>query len=647
MNWTHLMTRHQPKTIAGTVWLMLLATSTAQFQVTGITPVPHGMTAHTDAPIRISFDRPLDPLTVDAATFGAFGRWSGPVSGSLSLEDDNRVVVLQPSRPLSAGDLVTVRVADSVRAADGSALRAGGYSQQYWTRSLRVSNLIYNPIASMPTGTPSRPYGGVATDLNDDGWLDLTIVNEDTSDLRVFMNQADGQGTFAPYSEPTYPVGRGASPSEVADFDGDGRVDLAVLNFSDNSISVVLGDGTGGFLPSQTIDVGATPRGIATLDVDGDGDTDIVNTNRDDGNLSIFTNDGSGMFGEAGSIEGGVSGEWSLMAGDMNGDGRMDLVTAGGVAAGIRVLTANGDGTFTPQPMQDTGGRSWQIMLGDVNGDGNLDVSSANGLSNNGSILLGNGDGTFQPPTIYNIANMGSGGNSFPLATDLGDLDGDGDLDWISSNFNGNWIVLQNDGNGEFDFWMEIAAPDASSCSLMHDFDNDGDLDLALIDELENQVILSRNDGIPIADGDFDADGDLDASDINALTTVLADSGGSPIFDLTGDGQVNREDLDRWLQLGGAMNLASGAAYLPGDANLDGSVDVADFNRWNQSRLTSTSDWTAGNFNGDGVVDVADWNVWNQHKFQTAGGSTVPEPSASYLWLAMAWLSWNGQKVKR
>ena len=106
----------------------------------------------------------------------------------------------------------------------------------------------------------------------------LTIVNEDTADLRVFLNKADGTGLFHDFLTPPSPVQDRASPSEPADFDRDGITDICVANLNTNTVSVLRGRGDGTFDPQQIIPVGLLPRGIVVLDVDGDGDIDIHST---------------------------------------------------------------------------------------------------------------------------------------------------------------------------------------------------------------------------------------------------------------------------------------------------------------------------------------------------------------------------------
>ena len=127
-----------------------------------------------------------------------------------------------------------------------------------------------------------------------------------------------------------------------------------------------------------------------------------------------------------------------------------------------------------------------------------------------------------------------------------------------------------------------------------------------------------------LADPDLNGDAVLDCADVDALVAALAAGSSSPIYDINGDGRVDRTDLSRWLGLAGAANLASGNSYLPGDANLDGAVDVSDFNRWNANKFTVGAGWCGGDFNADGSVDVSDFNIWNAQKFQVALG---PVPS--------------------
>ncbi|MCB1037813.1 MAG: VCBS repeat-containing protein, partial [Acidobacteria bacterium] len=238
----------------------------AELTVVAVDPPAGGLAAPRTGAISVTFDRPVDPTSLlHRQSFWAFGRWSGTVAGDFEVSPDGHTVRLVPRAPLSAGERVMVILSHDLRAPDGSFLRAGGYSFQYWTAA-RSADLQFVEVDRFSTrttaGQTSRAYGGIGSDVNGDGFLDVTIVNEDTQDLRVFLNQADGSGTFAPMVVPTAPVGAQASPSEPSDFDRDGNVDVAVANPSDSTVSVLLGNGDGSFQPQQVIPVGATPRGI-------------------------------------------------------------------------------------------------------------------------------------------------------------------------------------------------------------------------------------------------------------------------------------------------------------------------------------------------------------------------------------------------
>ncbi len=141
--------------------------------------------------------------------------------------------------------------------------------------------------------------------------------------------------------------------------------------------------------------------------------------------------------------------------------------------------------------------------------------------------------------------------------------------------------------------------------------------------------------------GDFNSDGVYDCLDIDPLVADIAAGNDSAAFDLTGDGLVDGADLTAWLIEGG--NAEVGGPFLVGDATLDGSVDVSDFNRWNENKFNNTAAWCAGDFNADGSVDVSDFNLWNGNKFKMSGSTAVvPEPQlAIVLPLLMAGLFLN------
>ena len=127
--------------------------------------------------------------------------------------------------------------------------------------------------------------------------------------------------------------------------------------------------------------------------------------------------------------------------------------------------------------------------------------------------------------------------------------------------------------------------------------------------------------------------------DIDRLTQEIAAGSMNPRFDVNGDGNVDIGDVSDpewgWLRQAGDQNLGRGRSYLLGDANLDGVVDVADFNIWNAHKFETGSGWSSGDWNADGFVDVADFNIWNANKFNASSPQSVPEPD---LGGGMVWL---------
>lgn len=520
--------------------LAMCGLSMAQLTVTSTSPLLNASNIASSASIAITFDRPVDPATFTAANIKVFGKLVGPALGGIAFSNANQTVTITPSRTFMAGEVVMVVLGKNLRAADGAFLRTTGYSWMF-TVAATGGNRTFRELATISnrdaSNAQTRIYGGVACDLNRDGWADLTMVNEVSSDLRVQLNRADGSALPGPVLSPPLPIPLESSPNEVADFDGDGFIDLVTSSASDHEIAVCFGNGNGTFrTPATVIAVGQYPRGFGIMDADGDADLDIVVANAATYNYSYVQNLGGGAFAAPVNFgSGSCNGPYGMTASDMDNDGILDLVVGCRDNQTVSVLRGNGNGTFTSVSNRPVGGSNWVIVTADLNGDRNIDVSAANSFSSNGSILLGNGNGTLQPFTTFSV-----GGHT--VSTDLADLDGDGDQDWILSSFGaGRWNVYLNNGAGVFTFLETIPAPANPSCAVPVDMDNDGDIDMVLTDEIADVLVIMRN----VCPGDFNASNAVEVTDI--FTFLNAWFAGSPDANFDNAGGVTVQDIFAFL----------------------------------------------------------------------------------------------------
>lgn len=505
-----MFTRHAA--CAVTLAVMTCAAS-AQMAVVSTSPSMNALNVPIASPISITFDRPVDTATFTANAFWAFGKNSGRVTGPITFSNGDQTVTLTPANSLFSGELVTVVLANSLKGADSVNLRAAGYSYQF-TCAARSAPRIYRQVANMtartapPTNT--RIYGAQLSDLNSDRFCDITLINEDSADIRVFLSRTLGDCTFFPFLQPVTQNQYEASPNEPSDFDRDGKVDVCTSNTGHNSVSIHLGNGDGTFRPRQVVPVGTQPHGIAVLDADGDGDMDIACANGGGNSLSLMLNNGSGVFGPSSSFEGGGNEEYGLTAADMNNDGIMDLVVGFHTSQTIAILRGNGNGTFTNISSRPAGGQAWKMRANDINGDGKMDAICANSTSNNVGILKGNGDGTLQAAvTVPSAAHV--------VAAEVGDLDGDGDLDLLTSSFSGGrFRIYTNNAAGAFTFDQEFVADSNSACAVIGDLDNDRDLDLVLLDEIADTVRIQES----ICRADWNRDGTVTPSDVAAYVNT-------------------------------------------------------------------------------------------------------------------------------
>ncbi|MEM7309921.1 MAG: FG-GAP-like repeat-containing protein [Planctomycetota bacterium] len=456
----------------------------AQLSVTSVGPDRNALAVSTATNVTLTFDAPVDAASVSPSTFHVFGRWSGVRPGTYTV--DGSTVTWRPDLAFFPGEAVTVSLSEGVQSTGGDPL-TGGHAFHFWTRSnLGTDSYELVDVLSVRLDGEGfiQSYGIYAGDLDRDGSPDFSIPNEIANDIRVMRN--DGCGSYTTPELTSVPSGSVPSANEGADLNADGYIDLAVANIGGDTVSVLLNDGTGSYLPSTTYPSGDASRGVAVLDLEGDGDADLAVALRNDSLVALHLNAGDGTFSPPSTFNAGVAGETSIIAVDANHDGLGDLFVGGYDSDNIGCLTNQGGGTFANTGTQSIPGHPWMLAAGDIDGDGNVDAASCNSSDSSASVVRGDGAGGLLPSDSYAVG-------FFPLAIDLGDTDGDGDLDLIASSYaSGDWTYYQNDGTGQMVSPVTFDATFAGSCMILVDDDRDGDLDLIGIDEISDEIFLYR-----------------------------------------------------------------------------------------------------------------------------------------------------------
>ena len=292
----------------------------------------------------------------------------------------------------------------------------------------------------------------------------------------------------------------------LADVNGDGKADVIVTLPNSSSVGVLLGNGDGTFQTPKTYNAGlSNPSSVAVADVNGDGKPDLLvanlcGTTCANGSVAVLLGNGDGTFQAPAAYDSGGYFTTSIAAGDVNGDGKPDLVVTNwcpdsscSANGTVGVLLGKGDGTFQPAVTYDVGARYAQsVAIADVNGDGKADVVVANWcpsasvciLDMEVAVLLGDGDGTFKPAVTY--GSGGFGANAISVA----DVNGDGKLDLLVNNVCSSSActtadttvgVLLGNGNGTFQSAVAYdSGVQASGGLAVADVNGDGKLDLVV-----------------------------------------------------------------------------------------------------------------------------------------------------------------------
>ena len=419
-----------------------------------------------------------------------------------------------------------------------------------------TSNVVVETVKSQPSsgsfaqaqGPSLNAFALVTADFNGDGKTDIALSISDVGVLEVLLGKGDG--TFGGGSIDGYPLD---SPVAVGDFNGDGKTDLVVAGVFDGGVlSILLGNGDGSMQPP--IKIGMSGVAVVVGDFNGDGKADLAISGANTG-VTILLGKGDGTFQTGATYPLGAS---ALQVGDFNGDGKADLAVATATSASVSILSGNGDGTFqapviTSVPALGSPMRTNSLVVGDFNQDGKPDLATVSQSSPLVSVLLGNGDGTFQRPVTY--ASVAG-----PFSIVVGDFNGDGNPD-LAVGASSSFAILFGNGDGTFQAPMVSEAPRASGLLSVGEFNGDGKTDLVISDN----VLLGTTAGLTV--GGTPQSTVIGTAFPNPLEVTLRNNG-NPVSGATVTFTAPASGPSATLSSGMALTDASGVARVTATANL-------------------------------------------------------------------------------
>ena len=434
--------------------------------VSSVDPAEHSFNALVSTNVSATFDEAITA----GATADNFVVHTSQRPTTTTVTADGTTVTADPADNFFPGELVNVTATAGIQGTTAAA----PHVWQFRTRVTSGSNQFVDTGQGLGAG-PDNAQSAALGDFDGDGDLDLFLAKASNQNNELWVN--DGSANF---TESAQNLGGGNSiDAAVGDLDGDGDLDIFVAN--NNQASVVWrNDGAGTFTQGQTLG-GGNSEAVDLADFDGDGDLDAFVGNRGQANR-LYINNGTGDFTDSGQAMGGTNQSSEVEVGDLDGDGDIDAIV-GNYYQPNRVWLNDGTGVLTDSGQAIAFNRASGLGLGDMDGDGDLDYVEANISGGFGSrLFLNDGTGVF----VDSGQAIGGNRNSFSIA--IGDMDGDGDLDYVVGNNQTNGVYL-NDGSGIISApapFPGINCGGAAGCfdpgstrrTPLGDLDGDGDLDV-------------------------------------------------------------------------------------------------------------------------------------------------------------------------
>ncbi len=459
--------------------------------LTALSPSRNAVAAPRTAPLAVTFSQLLQNTLATRQAVRVFsqqrgGLMFGATRGAATVSGN--VISFDPINDFNPGETVMVTTTTGATATNGAAL-ARGHVHQFTAAVVGGTGSFVVPALNPDASVGRGPHGMAVGDVDGDGDLDLLTANYNIVGT-VSIRFNDGTGSFSG----TQNISVGDHPNSVVlgDVDADGDLDLLTPSqIAIGTVSVRFNDGVGVFSGTTSVRVGRIPWSVALGDVDADGDLDVLAANQDDNTVSVRLNDGAGTFSGTQNVGVGT-GPRSVAVGDVDGDGDLDLLTANPFASpsAVSVRLNDGNGTFSGTQEVRVGGSAERLIVGDVDGDGDLDLLTSHYFSaNTVSVRFNDGAGTFSGTQTVGVGNL-------PYDVVVGDVDGDGDLDLFTTNVNAGTVSIRlNNGSGTFSGTTDVRVGTSLQRVALGDVDGDGDLDLLASNGVDTTVSIRLNGG--------------------------------------------------------------------------------------------------------------------------------------------------------
>jgi uncharacterized protein (TIGR03437 family) len=445
----------------------------------------------------------------------------------------------------------------------------------------KLDGSFQDPVYIKPGNASTKLSAIAVADFNGDKKVDLAVVDGGNNVVYVLFGRGDG--TFSGnLPQISIPVGKSPSNLTIADINNDTFSDIVVTNSADNTISVVRGNGDGTFIPASTFAVGKNPVAVIGQDINGDGLIDLVVADAGSSDIAELYGNGNGSFQTA-TINKAPAPPTFLASADFNNDGKPDVVALSQDLNAVMMFLGGFQGKLTLAGAFLVPNLSASFAVNDYDGDGNLDLLVPDTDTGSPVLLLGRGDGTLNAPSVY-------GGTNGSTSLAAGDFNNDGKLDLVVTGSNAatsTLSLLSGMGNGQFQAPVNIPVSGHTDFVAVGDFNKDGRLDIA-VSGAQLNILLGQTNGTFQQGAQYS----------NLTPTIVAD--------LNKDGR---------LDLAGPFNGGIGVMLGNGDGTFRSPMAL--------SAGSNPKTAVSADFNVDGAPDIAVLNAGTPGSSADPGGITI------------------------